>query len=98
MGWLGLIYGYFTWLANPMLLLSWIAFFRRNYPLSLLASVGSILVMLSFLLYDKIVTSEAPNYSLITGYGSGYWLWVASAGCSIAANIFVKISPPDRAE
>ncbi|MEI6757682.1 MAG: hypothetical protein FDX18_10545 [Chlorobium sp.] len=89
-GWIGFLYGYFTWFANPLLFLSWIGFFRKNFQLSFLASLGAILVMLSFLLYDKIVTSEAPNYSLITGYGLGYWLWVASAFFLFAANILSK--------
>jgi hypothetical protein len=34
--------------------------------------------MLRFLLHTTILSSEAPTHSKITGYGSGYWLWVAS--------------------
>jgi hypothetical protein len=44
---------------------------------------------LSFLLHQQILVDEAGNHSGITGYGAGYWLWVASTataviGCLVA--------------
>jgi hypothetical protein len=42
--------------------------------------------MLSFLAHKSIVSSEAPTYSIITGYGLGYWLWLSSAAFSGLAN------------
>jgi hypothetical protein len=35
---------------------------------------------LSFLLHKEIVGDEAGHLARITGYGSGYWLWVLSIG------------------
>lgn len=90
-GWLGIFYGYFTWLANPVLLICWIAVVKKRFYFGLILATGSLLIMLSFLFYKSIVTSEAPTYLKIFGYGLGYWLWVASAGCSIIANLCGRI-------
>ncbi|OGT89257.1 MAG: hypothetical protein A2286_14135 [Gammaproteobacteria bacterium RIFOXYA12_FULL_61_12] len=87
MGWLGLFYGCFAWIGNPILIASWAIFFEKEYQVGFWASIGAILFMASFLLYKTVVSSEAPSYSVVTGYGLGYWLWVASAGLSAAANL-----------
>lgn len=33
---------------------------------------------MSFLLHEKIIVSEAPQYAKISGYGLGYFLWISS--------------------
>jgi hypothetical protein len=43
--------------------------------------------MLSFLRIETIPVNEAPTYAKITGYGLGYWLWLASAVVLFAASI-----------
>ena len=35
-------------------------------------------LMLSFLLTNKVMVSEAPTYADVAGYGLGYWLWLSS--------------------
>jgi hypothetical protein len=80
LGWFGVFYGVFTWLANPALALAWVLFFCKKPWLSLVAAYIALALMLGFLFQTTIVTSEAPTHSRIVGHGVGFWLWVASAG------------------
>jgi hypothetical protein len=74
-GWLGPIAGYFSWYANPLYLLALIL--RRTKRIALLSlELISLLLALSFLLYRKIIVSEAPTFDLITEYGWGYYFWI----------------------
>jgi hypothetical protein len=75
---MGIFYGVFAWLANPLLLLSWILCLRGELRAALIISAAAVLFALSFLLHSTIVASEAPTYRAVTGYGVGYWLWLAS--------------------
>ena len=79
-GWAGALLGggaALVWFANPLLFLSWgLSFF--SLKLARWASVYTALLAASFLLFDEIITSEAPTYSTITHYRAGYWLWLAS--------------------
>lgn len=93
-GWLGIIYGYITWLANPLVFVGWIVLLKKDFELALLLSIGAVLIMLSFLFYKSIITSEYPAYSRIVGYGIGYWLWVSSAGCLVAASVCGLLKRP----
>ena len=80
-----------AWLANPLLWISWI-FIKRNRKLSLICSIVSPLVCLSFLLFDKIIDDEAGHYNEITGYKMGYWLWLASSLAMLAGNLILFAS------
>jgi len=82
-GWLGILYGYYAWLANPLLLISWLALSKSYFIVGCIASVGALFFALSFLSYKSIVTSELPEFSRITGYGPAYYLWSASALISV---------------
>jgi hypothetical protein len=82
-GWLGLLDGVFAWLANPLLLSAWIFSFVGKKKLALALAIPAPLFMLGFLFRDTIISSEAPTYSKITGHGTGYWLWLASACLTI---------------
>lgn len=76
-GWLGVLYGYFAWLANPIFL---IAFFCRNTrprKAAFLASIGFV-IALEFLIHKRIVTDEGGGTAQITGVGWGYVLWLTS--------------------
>jgi hypothetical protein len=64
----------------------------KNLPkISLFLSICSALFMLSFLSYDTILTRELPDqlYSSITGYRSGYWLWLLSGIMLIIGNVII---------
>lgn len=78
LGWTGIMYGIFTWLANPALFAAWILGFRKKSKSCFLASAIALAFVTTFLLRETIVSSEAPTYSPIISYGTGFWLWVAS--------------------
>ena len=90
-GCLGVFVGAFAWLANPLLVATWALTFSRPPRAGALAcAAASLAFALSFLLHHEIMLEGSGKYSRITGYGPGYWLWVASiatalVGCLVAA-------------
>lgn len=66
-----------SWLANPLLFISWIMI-RRKPRLAMMCSVISFLLAGSFLLFDSILANEAGHSQAITGYRMGFWFWLAS--------------------
>ena len=87
-GWLGLFSGMAAWLANPLLAATWgLMLSRRTRFAALPCAFASFAFALSFLRHDEIMTSEAPTYSRITGYGPGYWLWVGSIATALTSCI-----------
>lgn len=87
-GWMGVLMLHLpamVWLANPTLLAAWI-FIKKNQRISFILSVISLLIMLSFLLFDEIIVNESGASSKITAYGLGYWLWVLSAFIMVVGN------------
>jgi hypothetical protein len=77
---------WFVWLANPVLLFSWI-FFLKRIRISLTLSLVAFLICLSFLGFDKMMVDEGGNFSRITGYEAGYWIWTSSAFVLFVGNI-----------
>lgn len=80
-GWIGVLQGIPAWLANPMLAAAWASIYFRSkglVKLGLVCGVASLCFSLSFLKVDEIIANEAGGTSRITGYGPGYWLWIAS--------------------
>lgn len=89
-GWVGVGSGTLAWLANPALLLAWILLLNKKHSFSLLAAIAALVLMVSFLFQTTVISSEAPTYSRIVGYGVGFWLWAGSAavqaiGSAVAA-------------
>lgn len=88
-GWLGVFMLYlpaFPWLANPILVASWFLQ-KRNNNTSLICSVISLGLMLSFLLVDEIIANEAGTTPKVVFYGLGYWLWVLSSFIMVLGNL-----------
>jgi hypothetical protein len=75
---MGLLGFYFTWLANPLLLVSWVLLAISKYRAAFNVSLGALLLAMSFLLHSEMVTGGSDS-TRIVGYGMGYWLWIASA-------------------
>jgi hypothetical protein len=97
-GWMGVYFGVFAWLANPLLLLSWMLFLRRKFGAAFVGSAAALLFALSFLLHSTIVASEAPTYEPVTGYGLGYWLWLASMLIMAAGTLHLHLASRSRPE
>jgi hypothetical protein len=92
-GWSGLLAGgaAFAWLANPLILLSWILFFTKPKA-ALILSLLATLFAISFLFFNTIISSEETSYSTITARKAGYWLWLLSIALfSIASTILYYI-------
>ena len=85
LGPIGVLYGIFEWLANPVLLAAWVFSFAGKNKIALLLGIVASALMLAFLFRHTIVASEAPTYAKIIGYGAGYWLWLTSAGLVIVS-------------
>jgi hypothetical protein len=91
-GWLGVFYGgaAIAWLANPFIFSAWVLLFTKP-KIALILSVIAVLFAWSFLMFDTIVSSEAPSYSKITEYKSGYWLWVCSISVFSTTALIINI-------
>ncbi len=89
-GWMGVPIGgtwaNITWLANPILVLAWIGFISDRKS-SLVFSVISFCLSLSFLGCKEITQNDAGSSSNIYGYHTGYWLWLSSSIILIFGNI-----------
>ncbi|WP_454858179.1 hypothetical protein [Rhizobium binxianense] len=83
-GWMAVTSGMIAWLANPLLLASWVlvAFQRRA---ALFTAAAAMLLALSFLLHEQIMVDEAGNYGPLGHDGAGYWCWLASIGLTLCA-------------
>ncbi|MBV8324774.1 hypothetical protein [Chryseobacterium sp.] len=78
LGWAEMDGGGIAWLANPLIFFTALFFLMRKTKISLLLSLLSLFLMLCYLSVGEITTDEAGHKSPVTGYGPGYFLWVAS--------------------
>lgn len=75
-----------TWLANPLLILSWITF-KKHTKWSTAASLFATIISLSFLFFTQIMDNEGGYMSQIISYRIGYWLWVMSPIAMLLGNL-----------
>lgn len=69
----------FTWLANPVIWLSWR--YRKHINLSLFLSITASLTSLSFFLFNIGTNNQLMCCdTIITKIGIGYYLWILSIG------------------
>lgn len=73
-----------TWLANPLLILSWFTF-KSNLKTAMWCSVAATLIAFSFLLFDTVLANESGGSQQIISYKSGYYLWVLSCSAMLVA-------------
>ena len=77
-----------TWLANPLLIASWIVAYKN--PLgSLITSLLATALSLSFLCFSTIMDNESGTSANITGIKAGYWLWVISMAVMFTGNALI---------
>lgn len=74
-----------TWLANPLLVASWIVA-HKNPLASLIISLLATALSLSFLCFSTIMDNESGTSDNIIGVKAGYWLWVTSIGLMFIGN------------
>ncbi|MDE3250687.1 MAG: hypothetical protein KGO82_18645 [Bacteroidota bacterium] len=92
LGWAGLTSGIsgIAWFANPLLIASWLML-RRNLTAGMFMSIGAALLAMSFLVFDTVATSESGHTGQVTNYKAGYWLWMGSTFCMLAASFYLKL-------
>jgi hypothetical protein len=93
MGWMGLIDGYYEWLANPALLAAWLLMIlgsRRGT--GILMGLVSLGFALSFLRLKQLpAPGDTGAIDKITGYAIGYWLWIASIAVALIGCVVIQI-------
>ena len=96
-GWLGLlsvkqsgVLFVLAWYANPFLIFSWISTSLGWRHLALLAGGTALLFGVAFLSVERQLMDEAGGVGKITGYGIGYWLWIASMCAGLAAAVLCR--------
>ncbi|MBV9912937.1 MAG: hypothetical protein JOZ93_10170 [Sinobacteraceae bacterium] len=83
-GWRGLADGYVEWLANPLLLLGWLAVVRRWLHAAFALGLAALGLMLLFLGRGPLHWASQPGTHVVHR-AVGFWLWVASAACVLYA-------------
>jgi len=68
----------FAWLANPLILIALIVI-KKNSRKALVLSITATVLILSFLLFGRVMDNEAGHYNNIISYNAGYWLWLFSS-------------------
>jgi len=92
LGWLNISLSGISWLANPLLILSYIFLFK-NEKWAIGFSLLALGFSLSFLFVNNILVNEAGHTGKITGYLSGYWFWVASIGVIFISSLVLTFMP-----
>jgi hypothetical protein len=101
-GWMGVMFGYVEWLANPLLLWSWIASYFNRPRASGLAALCAFGLTLMFLRRHYLHSGhQSGGTTAILSLGPGYWLWLVSAFIMLVANVdelinSLKGKPPAR--
>ena len=90
LGWLDIFEAGITWLANPLLIISWIILLFGKSKFSLILSLLAILFSFSFLFFKNIILNEGTlQHGEIIAYVNGYWLWLSSCGINFLGNLIV---------
>jgi hypothetical protein len=80
----------FVWLANPLLILSWVNA-GKNRDRSFVLSIIAVFFALCFLFYKDIVKSESGSTTPIIAHNIGYWLWVSSILTMLLGNVYLQL-------
>lgn len=93
LGWAEMEGGGIAWMANPLLFIG--AFFLLLKQIKISAILGLIAFGLTFcyLSVGEITVNEAGHKFPITGYGPGYFLWIASCFMLLAGSIILMKTP-----
>ena len=65
---------------------------------SLLLSLLSTVIALSFLMFDEVVINEAGDSSAVTRYALGYWLWIGSHAAMVVGNVLIIVNERSHAK
>lgn len=86
-----------SWLANPLIIISFVTL-RFSPKTTIVISVLSTLIILSFLLFRFVIANEAGHYNEITSYKLGYYLWLLSSLTMLTGSIYLTTKRTDNEE
>jgi len=87
LGALQLFFGFFgffaapanlSWLANPALFIAWANAMEQDWKVGMVGAIAAPIFAILPLLMTEIVINEGGVATRITGFGLGYWFWLAS--------------------
>lgn len=79
-----------TWLANPLLFITWILLVRNKKSARFFSLAASV-ISSSFLLFQTIIENEAGQHNPIIKIGIGYWLWLSSCLTTFLGSLAIRI-------
>jgi hypothetical protein len=79
-----------SWLANPLLVASWILL-DKNRKTAWLFACLAVIFCLSFLSFERVLENEAGHYGLIKSIGTGYWLWTSSSIVTFLGCLYIRL-------
>ena len=78
-----------SWYANPLIIASWVSI--KNNKISTILSIIALVLSISFLFFEEIMTDESGHLRKIVSYKSGYWLWLLSIVITLLGNLIIKV-------
>jgi hypothetical protein len=82
--WLPSNAGYAAWPANPMIVAAWFLYLGDKRLAALILADLALGLTLTFLLVTDVPLSDKLTPVEVIAYGTGYLLWIASAGILVA--------------
>lgn len=89
--------GNWTWLANPLLLLSWIFVFCSERTLATVSAALAVAVATSFLVCKGVILGADGEVQQFKHYSAGYWLWLTSTLCAVTSALSMKSNRAESA-
>lgn len=93
LGWAEMDGGGIAWMANPLLFIAVFIFLLKKIKISAVISLIAFGLTFCYLSVGEITVNEAGHKFPITGYGPGYFLWIASCFSLLIGNIILMRSP-----
>lgn len=82
-GWMGVFFGIYAWLANPLVFAAWLLMTKRLRAQAVVLAVLALLFGSSFLSQHQIVVNEGGGVEPVHLDAIGYWCWLASFGAAL---------------
>ncbi|AZA92067.1 uncharacterised domain/N5-glutamine S-adenosyl-L -methionine-dependent methyltransferase fusion protein [Chryseobacterium nakagawai] len=89
LGWAEMDGGGIAWLANPLLFIGAFFLLLKQIKISAVLSLIAFGLTFCYLSVGEITVNEAGHKFSITGYGPGYFLWIASCFSLLIGNIIL---------
>lgn len=92
LGWAEMEGGGIAWMANPLLFIGAFFLLLKQVKISAVLSLIAFGLTFCYLSVGEITVNEAGHKFPITGYGPGYFLWMASCFSLLLGSISLLIS------